>query len=150
MKLSTRGRYGLRAMFELARHYGEGPLSIKNIARRQNISEHYLEQLIAALKKKGLVRSIRGSQGGYILSRKPGDIKVGDIIRALEGPIAPVECVRDNDSETCSRTDICVARTVWKKVKDSIIEVLDTTTLEDMCNEEEKIRKEKERFMYYI
>lgn len=149
MKLSTRGEYGLRAMFDLAQRYGEGPISLKSVAERQDISEHYLEQLIASLRKAGLVRSVRGAQGGYILAKEPGEIKVGDIIRVLEGPIAPMDCVNEEEGECCSRAETCVARTIWEKVRDSITEVLDSITLEDMVAEANKLQQ-SDKYMYYI
>ena len=144
MRISTKGHYGVQAMFELAQHYGTGPVSLRAIAERQVISEHYLEQLIAGLRKAGLVSSVRGAQGGYILARDPADIKVGDIVRVLEGPIAPVECVNDNETEHCLRSEFCITRGVWEKVKDSIEDVLDSISLADMCREAEKEMKDCE------
>lgn len=144
MRISTKGHYGVQAMFELAQHYGTGPVSLRAIAGRQEISEHYLEQLIAGLRKAGLVSSVRGAQGGYILARNPADIKVGDIVRVLEGPIAPVECVNDNETDHCLRSEFCITRGVWEKVKDSIEDVLDSISLADMCKEAEKEMKECE------
>lgn len=149
MKLSTRGEYGLRAMVDLAMRYGEGPISLKSVAERQDISDHYLEQLIAVLRKTGLVKSVRGAQGGYSLSREPGKIRVGDVIRALEGPIAPVDCVNEEDPECCARAENCVTRTIWEKVRDSITDVLDSITLEDMCKEAEKNGLDG-KFIYHI
>jgi len=150
LKISTKGHYGVQAMFDLAQHYGEGPISLKSVAERQDLSEHYLEQLIAGLRKAGLVRSVRGAQGGYILAREPADIKVGDIIRVLEGPIAPVECVNDEDREQCMKAEYCITRNVWEKVRNSIEEVLDSITLEDMVKEAEKVKMNKNYYMYYI
>ncbi len=150
MKLSTRGRYGLKAMFDLAQHAGEGPISLKSIAERQDISEHYLEQLVSGLRKTGLVKSVRGAQGGYILGREPSKIRVGDIIRVLEGPIAPVECVSEEDPECCEKADYCVTRTIWEKVRNSISEVLDSITLADMIQDAAKKENERKYYMYYI
>ncbi|MBO8169747.1 MAG: Rrf2 family transcriptional regulator [Thermoanaerobacteraceae bacterium] len=150
MKLSTKGEYGLRAMFDLAQRYGTGPVSLKSIAARQEISEHYLEQLIAVLRKAGLVKSVRGAQGGYMLAREPEEIKVGEIIRALEGPIAPMECVSEEDPEECHRSESCITRKIWRRVRDSISEVLDAITLQDMCDEAEKERQKNDYYMYYI
>ena len=150
MKLSTRAEYGLRAMFDLALHNGEGPISLKSIAERQGISEHYLEQLIAPLRKAGLVKSIRGAQGGYILSREPLEIRVGDIVRVLEGPLAPMDCVNEEEEGNCHRAETCVTRGIWAKVRDSVNEVLDSYTLEDMCLEAEKVRLKNNNYMYYI
>ena len=98
MRLSTKGRYGLKAMFDLTVNNGSEPISLNNIAKRQDISEHYLEQLMAILRKSGLVQSVRGAYGGYILARKPSEITVGDILRALEGPIGLVDCVLEKDA----------------------------------------------------
>ena len=139
MKLSTRGEYGLRAMFELARKYGEGPVSLRSIAEEQDISENYLEQLIAVLRKSGLVESVRGAQGGYMLAAAPQEINVGDIIRVLEGPIAPTDCVSENSKKDCGRAGTCASRLIWEKVRDSITKVLDGFTLLDMVQEAEKM-----------
>ncbi|MDQ0287057.1 Rrf2 family protein [Desulfofundulus luciae] len=144
MRLSTRGHYGLKAMFDLALHYGTEPIPLKSVAERQSLSEHYLEQLIARLRKAGLVKSVRGAQGGYILAREPENIKVGDIIRALEGPIAPVECVKEVDPKECDQADYCISRTVWARVRDSIAGVLDSISLADMCRDAAKIRQTRE------
>lgn len=150
MKISTKGHYGVQAMFDLAQRNGEGPISLKSIAERQNLSEHYLEQLFATLRKAGLVKSVRGAQGGYTLAKEPEEIKVGDIIRVLEGPIAPVECVNLEDPEQCMKSESCVTRSVWAKVRDSIEDVLDSITLADMCKDAEKARMSKNFYMYYI
>ncbi|MFZ5647915.1 MAG: RrF2 family transcriptional regulator [Bacillota bacterium] len=145
MRLSTRGHYGLKAMFDLAQHYGADPIPLKSVAERQNISEHYLEQLIAVLRKAGLVRSVRGAQGGYILARPPEQIHVGEVIRVLEGPIAPVECVSELRTTECDQADSCITRTVWEKVRDSIVQVLDSISLADMCRDEERNRQIKDQ-----
>lgn len=141
MRLSTRGHYGLKAMFDLAQNYGSGPVSLKTVAERQNLSNHYLEQLIAMLRKSGLVKSMRGAQGGYILARDPSEIKVGDVIRALEGPIAPVYCVSEKDPGSCDEADYCITRTVWARVRDGLASVLDSISLADMCREAEETNK---------
>ncbi|KUO58762.1 MAG: Rrf2 family transcriptional regulator [Gracilibacter sp. BRH_c7a] len=141
MKFSTRGRYGVQIMVDLAQHGTEGPISLKSIADRQKLSEHYLEQLVPELRKAGLVKSIRGSQGGYILAKKPEDIYIGDVIRILEGPIAPVDCTNELDGESCcEKTDFCITREVWVKVRDSINDVVDSISLADLlhdCNKED-------------
>lgn len=138
MKLSTKGRYGVSAMYDLALHYGEGPISLKSVANRQGISEHYLEQLMSVLRKAGYVKSVRGAQGGYTLTKDPSLITVGDIIRVMEGPIAPVDCLLadTDDNDYCERAGICVTRGIWAKVRDSISEVLDSISLADLCREE--------------
>ncbi len=134
MKLSTRGAYGLRAMSELALNYGKGPISLKTIANRQTISEAYLEQLFGSLRRQGLIQSTRGSRGGYSLSRSPEEIHVGEIIRTLEGPIGPMQCVA-TDEPPCERAAGCVTKGVWEKVRNSVAEVLDSITLAQMCVE---------------
>lgn len=150
MKLSSRGRYGVRAMFELALHYNGGSIPLRTVAEKQAISENYLEQLISSLRKAGLVKSTRGAQGGYMLAKEPEQITVGDIVRVLEGPIAPVECVgEDNCSDVCQKADECVSKMVWEKLRDKINEVLDETTLADMVQEAKKI-KGQNSYMYYI
>jgi Rrf2 family cysteine metabolism transcriptional repressor len=135
MKLSTKGRYGLRAMLDLALNGDYGPITIHAIAQRQEISERYLEQLLIPLKQAGMVKSVRGSQGGYVLGRAPQDISVGDIIRVMEGPLAPVECVSELNPDECKRADMCVTRIIWAKLRDSITEILDSYSLLDLANE---------------
>jgi Rrf2 family protein len=123
-------------MYDLALRYGEGPVSLKSTAERQDVSEHYLEQLMAGLRRAGLVTSSRGAQGGYELARPPSQITIGDIVRVLEGPIDPAECVADGDpAETCERADECTMRLVWKKLKDCMNRVLDSISLSDLCDE---------------
>lgn len=145
MKLSTKGRYGVTAMYDLAMNSGDKvPVSIKNVAERQQISEHYLEQLMGQLRKAGLVKSTRGAQGGYYLTRDPKDITVGDIIRVMEGPIAPVDCllsIDKNDKHYCEKCDDCVTQNIWAKVADSISKVLDGITLEDLCRSEKNAKQ---------
>lgn len=139
MKISTKGRYGLTIMMELAARFGEGPLSLKSIAERNNLSEHYLEQLVAPLRNAGLVKSVRGAYGGYILSREPDQITSGDIIRILEGPISPVDFTEEDDP---------AKRNLWLKIRDSIAEVLDSTTLADLISYEDN--EHKDSYMFYI
>lgn len=143
MILSTKGRYGLKMMYEFALNYGKGPMSLKEVALRQQLSETYLEQLIAHLKKAGLVTSVRGAQGGYELIRKPETITVGEIIRVLEGPLAPSDCVL-NDEPECTRAEYCVTRVIWEKIMDSINNVVDSITLNDMVNDYYKLKHKKE------
>lgn len=151
MKFSTKGRYGIRAMFDLAMKYGSGPVSLRTIADRQGLSEHYLEQLIGSLRKARLVKSIRGAYGGYQLSRAPKEITIGDVIRTLEGPVIPTECVSDDEAYQCANTEDCVTRIIWERLKEKIDEVLDQMTLEDLCQHAlEKQQKAKKGFMYHI
>lgn len=140
MKISTKGRYGVAAMYDLALHYGEGPVALKQIALRQEISENYLEQLISTLRNAGYVNSIRGPQGGYILAKDPKDITIGDVIKTMEGPITLVDCLLTDDSENnyCEKVGKCVTRDVWVKVRDSINNVLNSISLADLCKDERK------------
>ncbi|MHC1721341.1 MAG: Rrf2 family transcriptional regulator [Clostridiaceae bacterium] len=132
MKLSTKGRYGVKAMVDLAIHYGEEPISIKIISERQNISEYYLEQLFASLRKVNIIKSIRGAQGGYVLSRAPKDITVAEIMDVLEGPVEISDCV---DEGTCTNIDCCATRLLWVRIRDSINSVMKSTTLQDMVDD---------------
>lgn len=143
MILSTRGRYGLKAMFELGLHYGNGPLPLKVIAERQKIPENYLEQLIAVLRKAGLVKSVRGAQGGYLMSLPPEQITVAQVLLTLEGPMAPAECVADPDSPNCRLADECVTRSVWEKIRISIHDVIDAMTLQHMIDEQNAIHQKE-------
>lgn len=129
MKVSTKGRYGLRAMIELACKEEEGAVPLRVIAEKQGISEQYLEQLFVNLRRNGLVKSVRGAHGGYLLGGSAEEINVGEIIRALEGPVAPAECVI---GVNCEHNEGCVARILWEKVRDSINEVLDSMTLKEL------------------
>ncbi|MCK4752528.1 MAG: Rrf2 family transcriptional regulator [Planctomycetes bacterium] len=132
MKLSTRTRYGIRAILELAENSGTTPLQIKVIAKRQDISVKYLEQLMAMLKSAGLVKSVRGSKGGYLLAKTPNQIKLSDCFKALEGPVITAECLEDESY--CQRTADCVARQLWAEVQNAIMSVLDSMTLQDLVD----------------
>ena len=132
MKLSTRTRYGIRAVLELAENYGNGPLQLKIIAQRQKISVKYLEQLMAVLRSAGFVRSIRGSKGGYLLAKAPEQIKLSDIFHCLEGPVVTVECVENENY--CTRTNDCVARQIWTEVQKAVMGVLQSITLQNLVD----------------
>lgn len=139
MKISTKGRYGLTIMIELAKKYGNGPTSLKSIARDNNLSEHYLEQLASPLRNAGLIKSIRGAYGGYILAKDPKEITSGDIIRVLEGPITPVEGIEDEEP---------AKQALWMRIRDAVKDVLDTTTLDDLSHHNDD--KSQEAYMFYI
>ncbi|MBP2240531.1 Rrf2 family cysteine metabolism transcriptional repressor [Cytobacillus eiseniae] len=139
MKISTKGRYGLTIMIELAKKHGDGPISLKTIAQANNLSEHYLEQLIAPLRNAGLVKSIRGAYGGYILGDEPANITAGDIIRVLEGPISPVEGIEDEEP---------AKKHLWMRIRDAVKDVLDGTTVEDLANYNDE--GESNSYMFYI
>jgi Rrf2 family protein len=138
MKISTKIRYGTRAMLELASRYGEGPIELKEIAKRENISLKYLEQVIVPLRTAGLVKSVRGSKGGYSLAKLPSEICLNDLIEILEGPLNLIECL--NDARVCQKIPYCVTRDIWKEVSEAIQGIFHSVTLEDMVNR----RKEKE------
>lgn len=133
MKLSTKGQYAVRAMLVLTLHQADAPISLRQVAQLEDISEQYLEQIFVDLRKHKLVSGVRGAAGGYRLNRRPEEITAGDILRAVEGPIAPVECVRQNQAETCQRANVCVTRELWKRLRDSMSAVLDHTTLADLA-----------------
>jgi Rrf2 family cysteine metabolism transcriptional repressor len=138
MKLSTKGKYGVRAVFEIARHYGNGPISIKEIAERQGISFSYLEQILHKLGKAGLIESVRGPAGGYLLARKPTELTIGDIVRVLEGPIALSHCLEPGETADCYQADDCVARMVWAKVGAKIEEALDSISFDDLLQQNQR------------
>jgi Rrf2 family protein len=133
MKVSTRGEYGLRAMVALAREYGNGPVALTSVAHDSSVPAAYLEQLMGVLRRAGLVASTRGAHGGYQLARAPEEIRVGDVYRVLEGPVAPMECVSEVEpDDQCPLIEGCATRVVWLKVRDNIVEALDSTTLADL------------------
>ena len=138
MKISTKGRYGLRLMFDLALHYGAGMTPLKEIAKRQDISDKYLEQIISSLVRAGYVKSIRGPQGGYRLVKKPSEYTVGMILRQVEGNMVPVACL-ENDAVDCERQSECVTIRVWKELDAAIRGVLDKYTLEDLVIWQEEL-----------
>lgn len=140
MILSTKGRYGLKAVFELSLNYGSGPVSLKKISEKYNISENYLEQLFAKLKKKGYIETVRGAQGGYMLAKEPKEITVGMILRTLEGEMTTSECL---SKEVCSRESVCATRVIFEKIEKSINNVIDNITLADMNEDNKKIISEE-------
>lgn len=143
MKLTTRGRYGLRAVLDLAVNTDDEAVALSQIAERQGISMNYLEQLVAKLKKSGIVHGIRGAQGGYVLAMPAEEISVGDILRALEGDLIPVDCSElNNDDTPCSNSDICVTKYVWKRISDSINDAVDGIMLSDLVEKTKRVQAE--------
>ena len=138
LRLSTKGQYGVRAMFELAKNYNKGPLTIKEIAKRQGVSISYLEQLMNRLRKSELIKSRKGPGGGYVINREPAEISVGMILNSLEGPVAITQCL-DPTAKGCKRVEGCVARLLWKSLGEKIEDFLDTINLNDLLNEETKL-----------
>ena len=141
MKMSTKDRYGIRAMIDLSFCSEEEAVSISSISSRQNISESYLEQLVAKLRKAGLVVSIRGAQGGYKLARDASEISVGDILRALEGNLDAVECPGLKAENGCQGADVCVTKYVWQRINESITEAVDDIKLQQLVEESKKANK---------
>jgi Rrf2 family protein len=147
MKISTKIRYGTRAMLELACHYGKGPIELREIAKREEISLKYLEQVIVPLRTAGLVKSARGSKGGYSLAKHPSEIYLKDLVETLDGPLNLIECLRD--PKVCQKVPNCITRDIWQEVSEAIEGIFHSVTLEDMVHR----KKEKEaRFpsMYQI
>ncbi len=147
MKLSTRARYGTMALLDLALHSNQGPVQLRDIARRQDISLSYLEHLITPLIAAGIVRSRRGKRGGIWLVRSPQEIKMSEVVQLLEGSIAPAECL--NNPESCSRYDLCAIRDIWAEMKEAMDEVLESTTLQDLGDRQKK-KEQSAKAMYYI
>lgn len=147
MRITSRGEYGVRALFDLALHYGQGPVPLKQIAERQGISDHYLEQLMAAMRKSGLVKSVRGALGGYELVRAPHDVRIGDVLRALEGPI-----MTQSDSEAAIQDDTHrqALGALWQRIDDRINQVLDDYTLADLIDKVEELRADTGALMWHI
>ncbi|MGE5598150.1 MAG: RrF2 family transcriptional regulator [Bacteroidota bacterium] len=149
MHISTRGRYGLRALVDLAAHAGRGPVALREIAGRQDISESYLEQVFAALRKAGLVIAIRGPQGGYELGKPAEEITAGEVLRALEGPLTPVECVVElGGGRRCRREAICPTRGFWRELGRHIETFVNEVTLEDLVKRAAMAQADLP--MYYI
>ena len=148
MKLSTKGRYSSRAMLDLALNFGQGPVSIKEVARRQDISERYLENIMTTLVSGGLAVSTRGKGGGFALTRSPNRIRLIDVIRAAEGSLAPVHCV--DDPAKCERSGRCVTFEVWGMLNKAMTDLLSSITLQDMVRMHNNKTRGREELMYYI
>lgn len=134
MKLSTRGRYGLKAMVDLALNYGQGQMTVNALAQKQGVSEAYLEQLIAALRRAGLISSTRGAQGGYVLARPPEEISAGEVLHTLEGTTALIDCV-GSEKFDCDNACTCSARPLWLKLQSKINVVLDSTSIYELAED---------------
>jgi len=135
LHFSTRGEYGVRLMVELARHHGGGPVSLSEMADHEALPRPYLEQLVVSLRAAGLVTSTRGARGGYELSREPGTIRMSEVLRALEGPIAPMVCASEDPAHAvlCGRTSFCNVNLLWSRVRDAVIGALDSLSLADLA-----------------
>lgn len=133
MKISTKGRYALRLMLDIALHSQGEAISLRDVAKRQEISDKYLEQIVTPLARAGLLRSVRGAGGGYLLTREPGEYTVGQILRPLEGSLAPVSCVDGNNC--CNRAERCVTLDIWRNIQEAVNGVVDHTTLADLITD---------------
>ncbi|MCL2817330.1 MAG: Rrf2 family transcriptional regulator [Clostridiales bacterium] len=142
MNISTKGRYGLKAILDIAQFGAERPVTLSSVSRRLGISEGYLEQLMAPMKKCGLVKSVRGALGGYLLSRPPREIVVGEVFRALEGPISIASCATENPVEKCEYEENCLTKEFWRRTQLSVASVIDSYTLADLLPGEKKDGKE--------
>lgn len=141
MKLSTKGRYGLRAIIDLALNEEEGVVSLQSIAVRQKISVTYLEQLFRKMKVSKLVKSVRGAGGGYILAKPSETISVGDVLRSLEGNLLAVQCGGTDDNESCDLSDLCVTKFVWRRINESIEQAVDSITIDELVEKSRESRK---------
>lgn len=134
LHFSTRGEYGVRLMVELTRHHGAGPVSLAEMAEHESLPRPYLEQLVISLRGAGLVRSTRGAKGGYELARDPADIRMSEVIVALEGPITPMLCAADHPRDVgCDRTSFCQVQTLWVRVREAVVQALDSLTLLELA-----------------
>jgi len=155
MRITTTSRYGVRALFDVAYHGGGQPTQIKDIARRQKISQRYLEQIFNKLLKAGLLKSRRGPRGGYMLSRDASEISVGDIIRAAQGPIVPVRCLSEVEEEKgqCDIVESCITRHIWKETQTLLVDYYDSVTIAELCSIARKQGVSREldhKYMYFI
>ena len=146
MKVSTKGDYGVRALVELAHRYGQGPTQSAEIASRQEIPEPYLDQLLTTLRRAGFIRSVRGPQGGHALISEPHEVKLSEVMIALEGSLAPLACV--DDPHACTKEGGCVQREVWERVRDATQEILESVSIADLAEKERQYRHNGGR--YYI
>jgi Rrf2 family protein len=140
LRLSTKGEYASRAMLELSLHYGEKPLHIRDISKAQDIPQRFLEQILLQLKRAGYLRSRKGPDGGYHLSKPPAEITVAEVIRVMDGPLAPIDCVSVIAHEVCPHEDSCGLRWLWKEVRDSVAQIMERTTFEELARKTKTAR----------
>jgi Rrf2 family cysteine metabolism transcriptional repressor len=145
VRLSTKGEYASRAMLELSLHYEDKPLHIRDISKAQDIPQRFLEQILLQLKRAGYLRSRKGPDGGYHLSKSPADINVAEVIRVMDGPLAPIDCVSVSAHEVCPHEDSCGLRWLWKEVRDSVAQILERTTFEELARKTKKARIAREK-----
>lgn len=148
MRLSTKGEYASRAMLELSLHHKERLLHIREISAAQDIPERFLEQILLMLKRAGYLRSKKGPNGGYYLAKAPSEINVAEVIRVMDGPLAPIDCVSVFAHEVCPREDYCGLKWLWKDVRDRVANLLENTTFEDLAEKTKNAKREKENKMH--
>lgn len=147
LRLSAKGQYGIRAMYEIARGYPDQPVTIREISGRQDVSVPYLEQILNKLRRAGIIKSVKGPGGGYLLARRPDDISIASILKELEGPVAITSCL--DPEEGCSRVDGCVIRLLWRSLGEKIEGFLETITLNDLINQEPVLKAHGHRGKLY-
>lgn len=145
MRLSTKGEYASRAMLELARHYEKKPLHIRDISRAQDIPPRFLEQILLQLKRAGYLRSRKGPNGGYSLSRPPDQISVAEVIRVMDGPLAPIDCVSVTAHAVCPHEATCTLKWLWKKVRDAVVEITERTSFADLVDKEKTLKASRDK-----
>jgi len=143
MRLSTKGEYASRAMLELARRYQDGPLHSREISKAQEVPQNFLEQILLLLKRAGYLKSRKGRKGGYVLAKPPGEITVAEVIRVMDGPLAPIDCVSVMAHETCPMEATCGLRWLWKDVRDAVADILERTTFADLVSRSKTAAGEK-------
>jgi Rrf2 family protein len=145
MRLSTKGEYASRAMLELSRRYGEGPIHSREISMAQEIPPRFLEQILLLLKRAGYLKSRKGQKGGYVLAKPPGGINVAEVIRVMDGPLAPIDCVSVMAHETCPMEGTCGLRWLWKEVRDAVAGILERTTFADLVERSGRSKQAREK-----
>jgi Rrf2 family cysteine metabolism transcriptional repressor len=145
MRLSTKGEYASRAMLELSRRYQDGPVHSREISKAQEIPQNFLEQILLLLKRAGYLKSRKGQKGGYVLAKPPGEISVAEVIRVMDGPLAPIDCVSVMAHETCPMEGTCGLRWLWKDVRDAVAEILERTTFADLVQKSKLATDEREK-----
>ncbi len=150
MRFSAKAEYGVKAILELAAQPGREPIQVRNIAKNQGLPVRFLEQVMNALKKAGLVASVRGAQGGYLLNRSPKEISLGDVLKAIDGQMTEMRCISERKQPNCEDAGNCVVQDVWAEVKHSFINILNSITLQDICERKRKKEQRRKVLMFHI
>ena len=150
MRFSAKAEYGVKAILELATQTGSDPVQVRNIAKKQGLPVRFLEQVMNALKKGGLVESVRGAQGGYLLNRSPKEISLGDVLKAIDGQMTEMRCISDRKQPKCDDAGNCVVQDVWSEVKQSFVGILNSITLQDLCDRKRQKERQRKVLMFHI